>query len=440
MKATAGLVCAAFFCISVAAISSRAAEDAVVTSGNGDKAMNSVSLEGVHNAKNFGAAGDGKSDDTAAIQSAIDKAAEGGGRVYLPPGRYLVSGSLRVRTGVAVTGAAVAPQYITPLIGTVVLATGGRDDENAPALFELGDSSAVQGLTVHYPDQKPDDIHPYAWTFHLQGGDNTVENVTLINSYNAIRVGPEPNVRHRIRSVSGCALRRGVFVDNCTDIGRVENVQLHCHWWSAKEVGGNWEPVFEYMWKNLEAFVFGRTDWEYVTNNFVFPTNIGYRFIKTDKGECNGHFSGNGSDASQVCVQVDSIQPMGLLITNGQFVSFNGDNPTGLVVGPECNGQVRLVNCNFWGAFQSIAVLRGGSYVGFSDCWFSAWDKDKKGLPAIDAQDGRLQVGSCTFHHASATAVRVGKDVKHAIIKDNNGVGGVKVQDESGKCVMHDNE
>ena len=108
-----------------------------------------------------------------------------------------------------------------------------------PALFELGHSSAVRGLTVFYPEQSATNIQPYAWTFHLQGHDNTVENVTLINSYNGIRIGPEGNVRHRIRSVYGCALRRGILVDGCSDIGRIENVQFHCHWWSAASIGGS---------------------------------------------------------------------------------------------------------------------------------------------------------------------------------------------------------
>jgi len=382
---------------------------------------------------------DGVTDDTAAIQAAVDKTAEKGGQVYLPPGMYLVAGSLQVKPGVAVVGAAVAPQYIKPLLGTVILATGGRDNEDAPALFELGDSSAVQGLTVFYPEQKPTDIHPYSWTFHLQGGDNTVENVTLINSYNAIRVGPEPNVRHRIRSVYGCALRRGVFVDSCSDIGRVENVQFHCHWWSAPEVGGDWGPVFEFMWKNCEAFIFGRTDWEYITNNFVFPVNIGYHFIATPSGECNGHLTANGADAAQVCVQVDAVQPMGLLITNGQFVAFNGDDPTAIIVSETCRGQVRLVNCNFWGGFRRVAALSGHSFVGFSDCYFSNWDRNREGLPAIDQRAGKLQVEGCSF--AGKLAVRLGDQIGHAIIIGNNGDTGVRVDDQSGgKAIIKDNE
>jgi hypothetical protein len=72
-------------------------------------------------------------------------------------------------------------------------------------------------------------IHRYAWTFHLQGHDNTVENVTLVNSYHGIRVGPQGNVRHPIHSVYGCVWRRGILVDACSNIGRIENVQFHCH-------------------------------------------------------------------------------------------------------------------------------------------------------------------------------------------------------------------
>ena len=127
----------------------------------------------------FGAKADGKTDDTAAIQKALNAAAKQGGVVHLPAGKYLVAGSLRIPVGVALVGSNQAPVYIEPLIGTVILATGGRDKEDGPALFEMGDSSTVQGLTVFYPDQKVDAIHPYAWTFHLQGGDITVENVTL---------------------------------------------------------------------------------------------------------------------------------------------------------------------------------------------------------------------------------------------------------------------
>jgi hypothetical protein len=388
----------------------------------------------------FGAAADGKKDDTAAIQSAVDKASEKGGVVYLPPGRYRVGGNLEVKPAVVVKGALEAPQAIAPLKGAVILATGGRDDESAPPLFHLGHSSAVMGLTVWYPDQKPTDIRPYPWTFQLEGFDNTVENVTLINSYNGIRTGPANNVRHRIRSVYGCVLRRGIYVDFCTDIGRVENCQLHCHWWSSKETGGEWDPVYKYMIKHLEAFIFARTDWEYATNNFVFPAKIGWRFIESERGMCNGHITACGADACETAVLVDACAPMGLLITGGQFVAFTGKGPVEIRVSETCTGSVRFVNCAFWGPVIHNAVLRGKGFTSFNDCYFTNDNSKLIDSPMIVAESGRLQIANSTFA-SPHPPIRLGPGIKHAIIQGNNGRKGVRVIDESGgKAIIVSNE
>ena len=57
----------------------------------------------VINVRQFGAKGDGTSDDTKAIQSAIDAAAARGGAVFVPPGIYR-SAELQMRPHVALTG------------------------------------------------------------------------------------------------------------------------------------------------------------------------------------------------------------------------------------------------------------------------------------------------------------------------------------------------
>ena len=389
-----------------------------------------------------GAKADSVSDDTAAIQKSLDDAAASGSRVQLPPGRYLVKGSLRIPPGVTLQGVMESPVWSEPLKGSVILATGGRGQEDGPALFELGHSSAVRGLTVWYPEQQTTNIFPYAWTFHLQGHDNTVENITLINSYNGVRIGPESNVRHRIRSVYGCVLRRGILVDGCSDIGRIENVQFHCHWWSAPEVGGTWKPVHEFMWKNCEAFIFGRTDWEYVNNTFVFPVNIGYRFIQTKAGAANGQFSGIGADEAQVCVKVEAIQPMGLLISNGQFVCMHGDTRIPVLVENTCQGSVRLVNCSFWGPNRQCVVSHSKSFVSLSDCYLSTsfGGKSTARLPLVEADAGKLQVRGCSFG-TDEPSVALRKGLQHAIVTENNGVRGAQIINEIGdQAVIANNE
>src|SRR6185437_7987098 len=54
-------------------------------------------------ARRSGAAGDGKTDDTAALQRAIDTAAKNSGAVFFPPGEYLTR-ELHMRPGTALIG------------------------------------------------------------------------------------------------------------------------------------------------------------------------------------------------------------------------------------------------------------------------------------------------------------------------------------------------
>jgi hypothetical protein len=412
--------------------------DKIVEEQSGDATVfdpNKGPTPAVMDIRLFGVRGDGIADDTEAIQKTLNAAGVKGGEVFLRSGRYLIQGSLRIPPGVTLRGAAYSPSYIEPLTGTVILATGGRGSEKDSAVFEMGNSCCVMGLTVFYPDQKPDDIQPYPWTFHLEGGDNTVENVTLINSYNGIRIGPKNNNRHRIRSVCGCVLRRGIWVDSCTDIGRIENVQWHCHWWSSKQFGGDWKLVHEYMWRNCEGFIFGRTDWEYVTNTFIFPVNVGYRFIKTEKGAANGQFCGIGADEAQQCVLVEHLQPMGLLITNGQFVAMRGQDPIAIVIQPTCEGSVRLVNCAFWGPSRQVLVSHSQSFVSLNDCYIKSDYYESLGRALIDADSGRLQVRGCSFD-SEQPSIRLSPALKHAIITENNGKRGVRILNEIGSAAI----
>ena len=84
--------------------------------------------DGMLNPRDFGAAGDGEHDDTSAIQSALDEAAEEHGSVFLSPGTYVCS-TLRLRANVALVGVP-AWSYRSP--GGTILEL---KDENAKCLL-----------------------------------------------------------------------------------------------------------------------------------------------------------------------------------------------------------------------------------------------------------------------------------------------------------------
>ena len=49
----------------------------------------------------------------------------------------------------------------------------------------------------------------------------------------------------------------------------------------------------------------GRSDWQYMFNTFCFGYNIGYKFVKTKAGLCNGNFLGLGADDCYTAVEVE---------------------------------------------------------------------------------------------------------------------------------------
>ena len=83
----------------------------------------------------------------------------------------------------------------------------------------------VKDLSIWYPEQTASGIVPYPFTLIQKGGDNaTFENLTLVNSYQGIKIGPGSNELHYVHNVDGTPLKVGIWYDSTTDIGRLEGV------------------------------------------------------------------------------------------------------------------------------------------------------------------------------------------------------------------------
>jgi len=395
---------------------------------------------------------DSPDDQTAHIQKFLDEQARlGGGAASLPPGAYTLKGSLTIPTGVTLAGSWTAPHHGIISKGTILHAYAGRGSESGPALIELQQSSAVRGLTILYPEQKLTDVQPYPWAIHGRGMHPTVENVTLVNAYQGIAMGPESNELHLIRNVFGCVLRRGVLIDSCTDIGRIENVHFNPHYWhrSGHEVAPpsaknkSTMSVAAYMQRHLEAFTFRRTDWEYVLNTFVFGAKVGYLFTANRRGgACNGQLSGIGADMCQYAVSVEKAQKWGILITNGEFVCGQlhpnqAHDRVGIRTTSAFNGALQLSNCSFWGFFTNIMRLDGPGFVSFNQATIN---NNTPGEPAIVINRGRASV-SQTFFNCKGPHVRAASDIIRATVTDNFAPNGVKIENRAGdKLIARDNE
>lgn len=385
------------------------------------------------NVRNFGALGDGKTDDTAAFQKALDAAAKvGGGVVYAPLGNYFFAGHLNIPKAVTLAGVWQSVPAHNGIRdrglpkptddGTTFLITEGAGNENAPPFITLNTNSTLKGVVLYYPQQNEDDIpKPYPWAIAMRGKNPAVLAVEMLNPYNGIDA--TKNERHLIRDVQGQPIRRGILVDAIYDIGRIENVHFN-PWWSMKP------KLFRWQMENGEAFIFGKSDWQYVYNTFCFGYNIGYKFIRTKTGQCNGNFLGIGADDCYTALVVEQCAPYGLLITNGQFVSFHGPDPTMIKVEKTNTGSVRFVNCAFWGPSNQIAKIAGTGTVGFSDCTMVQWGGKDGSRYAIQVQSGTVLIRGCEFQQ-NRPHILLGKKVSRAIIAENIFEGPIRISNQS---------
>ena len=186
----------------------------------------------------------------------------------------------------------------------------------------------------------------------------------------------------------------------------------------------------QFQFDNGEAFIFARSDWEYVLNTFCFGYKVGYKFAASGTGVCNGNFLGIGADDCWTALVVEQSAPFGLLITNGEFVSFHGPDPTMIEVMEANKGTIRFVNCAFWGPCNQIAKIAGTGTVGFGDCTFTQWGGKEGVLPAIQAKGGTVLIRGCEFRQ-DRPQIQLGKDVRRAVIAENVFTGSERITNES---------
>ena len=389
------------------------------------------------NVAEAGASGDGQADCTTVFQKMLDEAGKAkGGVVDMPAGRYRINGNLSIPANVTLQGIYRVPPTSSALPaehlnGSVLLAYAGRGSADGPPFIRLaGNNAAIAGLIVAYPDWNQADVPPvlYPPCVFSENTDNVgIRDCCLLNPYEAIKLVRA--ARHLVRNVTGYPIKRGIFVDECYDIGHIENI----HFWPF---GVAYQPEDPYCkWINTQgvAFELARTDWHYIHNTFCFGYGIGYKFSKSKQGSANGNFLGLGADSCQRAVVVEQAQPPGLLICNGEFVGrWSSTNSVCLEIEPGAEGKVSLVNCSFWGPIDRCVWMRSrvGQFTA-SACNFLDWDNAGSGSPAIQLEAGKAIVQGCTFNR-SKLHVAVGSNVVSAILTGNQAESGFRVKNGAG--------
>jgi hypothetical protein len=308
-----------------------------------------------------------------------------------------------------------------------LLAVAGAGDAKGQPFITLHQGSTLRGLTVYYPEQKMKNPPvPYPWTVRGQGDNISLIDLLLVNPYQAVDFGTLSAGRHYIKGLYGQPLYRGLFIDQCCDVGRIENI----HFWSF---WGGWDsPLYAFIRSEAIAFILGRSDWEFMSNCFCIGYRIGYHFVQNAPGPGNYLLTQCGSDIGQTAVRVESSQShAGISFVNGQFMA-------GIEIANTNTGPVKFTACGFWGipTTDRHAVLEGSGHTTFIGCHFTAWAQRDQTAPAIHARSGGLTVTGCDFMDSGKAQITLEPGVEAALIYGNRLREKQLITNRAGACAQ----
>lgn len=174
--------------------------------------------------KDFGAVGNGSTDDTTAFQNAIDYVNSlGGGDVHVPMARYAFTGTLTLKANVNLIGDYTGTPEPSGNFLTTTLAPTLLISNNATSFItqQTGTGfvggNTIQGLVFAYPSQSAVTVGSfvsYPYTITLDAGGCSIRNCMFYNSYDGIWVH---NGKVRIQNCQFGTLHYGILLDRAID-------------------------------------------------------------------------------------------------------------------------------------------------------------------------------------------------------------------------------
>lgn len=275
----------------------------------------------------------GVEDATNIINTAIKNVYNnGGGTVYLPAGKYKITSTIEVLPFVSLVGDynAAAAADGSGNYGTVILACPESVDADFPALFEIGGSAGVSGLTVYYPEQDINNVKPYPYTFNIPGGGKapayymlpSIVDVTIINGYRGISAMTTTNEQMNIRNICGTFLYNALNLDNSADASVIEYVDANAIYWDRCPYDTVKASEITPITAENTAFIFGTLEWVSMRALSCEDYNIGIRTVAGPRTQFSGMLLDCHILDCEYGLVVDSVderEGYGIALTGGEL-------------------------------------------------------------------------------------------------------------------------
>ena len=305
----------------------------------------------------YGAKGDGATDDTAAIQTAINAAAAaGGGSVIFNVARYFTSGALQVPAGVVLCGAIEGPfdvEGASPA-QTAVAPTLLVTNASAPFITLEGVGAGVTDLLFHYPNQvgvtaSAPKVYPY--TILVKSPGTKVVRSTVSNAYDFLDI---ESGRVLAKDLYIGAFNVGVNVDHAHDRVTLRSLLNQVFW---DVMGSPSYPTTIDTWVQSHgiALVVNRADSVELHDFKLFSRYAGMLLTDSPDTTQNPRCGyGTGSD-----IDLDTVQ-YGIIAMASNTPGYEFSNA---VIGSGLGGQA-AVKLNTGGSLSPDVLINGGSERG----------------------------------------------------------------------------
>jgi hypothetical protein len=312
----------------------------------------------------FGARADGHTDDTAAIQSAINAAASaGGGSVVFNVARYFTTGTFLVPAGVVLCGAIEGPFDVGFGVNpaqTVVAPTLLVTNTSATFITLQGAGAGVTDLLFHYPNQaaasaSAPNVYPY--TIQVTSPGTKVVRCLVTNAYNFLDI---ESGRVIAQDLFIGAFNIGVNIDHAYDHVTLRDLVHQVYWDLVQVQDPSWpQPIDTWVQSHAIALVVNRVDSLEVHDFNVFAHFTGMLLTDSPDTSQNPRCGyGTGSD-----IDLDSMVN-GIIVTASNSAGYEFTN---LVAGG--GGSVvaqAAVQLRAGGSIPPNVLVNGGSVGGGS--------------------------------------------------------------------------